>query len=114
MRARDFHVASVALELAGRNNCIVSPDVAMLLSVSTALHRLSEAACMRELTARDLARRKRLLKTAHDIGVGMWGAQTVFHQRDPRGWPLYVIFPGDIPDGGSVEDHYHNGVAIPR
>ena len=114
MRARDFQVAAVALELAGRNNAVVSPDVAMLLSVSTSLHRLREAACLRELTPRERVRIKRLEKTAHEIAVGLWGAQTVFHQPDPRGCPMYVIFPGDVPAGEPVEDHYHSGVAIPR
>lgn len=113
MRERDLDVARVALELGRRNPSIVSIDVAMLLSVATSLHRLSMIACERELTDKEWQRSKRLRRQAHDIAVGMWGAQTVFLQSDPRGCPLYVIFHGDIPEGGDVEDHYHKGVAIP-
>lgn len=35
-----------------------------------------------------------------------------YHQGDPRGCALYIIRPGDVADGQSVECCYNRGVAI--
>lgn len=37
---------------------------------------------------------------------------TVYHQGDCRGCALYVIRPGDVPEGSTVESCYSRGVAI--
>jgi len=37
---------------------------------------------------------------------------TIYHQSDPRGCTLYLIRPGDIPEGKDVDAYYTNGVAI--
>lgn len=33
-------------------------------------------------------------------------------QGDPRGAALYVLRPGDVPEGASVESCYTNGIAV--
>lgn len=33
-------------------------------------------------------------------------------QGDPRGCALYIIRPGDVPEGASVDSCYSNGVAV--
>ena len=37
---------------------------------------------------------------------------TYYVQGDPRGAALYIIRPGDVPDGADVESCYSRGVAI--
>lgn len=39
-------------------------------------------------------------------------ALTVYYQSDPRGCSLYLIRPGDIPVGYTVESCYTNGIAL--
>ena len=36
----------------------------------------------------------------------------MYHQGDPRGCALYVIRPGDVPDGQSVNGYYTRGIAV--
>lgn len=33
-------------------------------------------------------------------------------QGDPRGCALYVIRPGDVPEGQSVDSYYNRGIAV--
>ena len=35
-----------------------------------------------------------------------------YHQTDPRGAALYILRPGDIPEGKEVDRYYHNGLCI--
>lgn len=37
---------------------------------------------------------------------------TIYHQSDPRGCSLYLIRPGDVPVGYTVDSCYTNGIAI--
>lgn len=37
---------------------------------------------------------------------------TTYIQTDPRGAALYILRPGDIPEGGSVESCYTRGVCV--
>ncbi len=37
----------------------------------------------------------------------------VYHRSDPVGWPLYVVFPGDVPPGAGTEANYEQGIAVP-
>jgi hypothetical protein len=37
---------------------------------------------------------------------------TIYHQGDPRGCTLYVIRPGDVPEGAKVESCYNRGIAL--
>lgn len=33
-------------------------------------------------------------------------------QGDPRGAALYILRPGDVPEGGAVDSYYSRGVAV--
>ena len=35
-----------------------------------------------------------------------------YHQGDPRGAALYIIRPGDMPEGATVDSCYSNGIAV--
>jgi hypothetical protein len=37
---------------------------------------------------------------------------TVYIQGDPRGCPLYILRPGDIPEGGEVDSYYNRGICV--
>lgn len=37
---------------------------------------------------------------------------TAFHQSDPRGCALYVLRPGDVPEGERADGFYTRGIAI--
>lgn len=39
---------------------------------------------------------------------------TAYVQTDPRGASLYILRPGDVPAGESVESYYSRGVAVYR
>ena len=35
-----------------------------------------------------------------------------YHQTDPRGCALYLLRPGDVPDGADVSGCYERGIAV--
>lgn len=35
-----------------------------------------------------------------------------YHQTDPRGCALYILRPGDVPDGADPSSCYTNGIAV--
>ena len=37
---------------------------------------------------------------------------SAYVQGDPRGAPLYILRPGDVPKGGDVEGYYSYGMAV--
>jgi len=37
---------------------------------------------------------------------------SAYVQGDPRGAALYVLRPGDVPDGADVDAYYSNGIAV--
>ena len=49
-------------------------------------------------------KRAAAIATAHGL--------TIYHQTDPRGCSLYIIRPGDIPEGSDVTGSYSNGIAV--
>jgi hypothetical protein len=36
----------------------------------------------------------------------------LYRQGDPRGAALYVIRPGDVPEGAAVDSYYSRGIAV--
>ena len=50
------------------------------------------------------------LKCAREIASSH--GLTVYHQADPRGAALYVIRPGDVPEGADVDGYYSRGIAV--
>ena len=83
-----------------------------LYKIAQRLHALSEQARSgRATSAYDRAER-RLLEQArsavHELGFGI----EVYRQPDP-GWPIVVVFPGDVPKGSGPEAVFEQGVAVP-
>ena len=37
---------------------------------------------------------------------------TIYHQTDPRGAALYVMRPGDVPQGERAESYYTRGICV--
>jgi len=37
---------------------------------------------------------------------------TSYIQGDPRGCPLYILRPGDVPEGKEADSYYNRGVAV--
>lgn len=56
---------------------------------------------------RETGARKRLVKI-----MSRYPGLDSYIQGDPRGAPLYILRPGDIPEGESVDSHYSRGVAV--
>jgi hypothetical protein len=85
--------------------------VEQLAKIGKALHHRYEMACNGEIDAEDMNEdgddliAAKLQKKADKIGanVGLY----VYHQTDPRGWPLYVSF-NPIPG----TDYYRAAAAI--
>jgi len=57
--------------------------------------------------AQDLLEQAR--SAVEELGFGI----EVYRQPDPRGWPLVVVFPGDVPTGSGPEAVYEQGIAVP-
>lgn len=39
-------------------------------------------------------------------------AFTSYVQGDPRGAALYILRPGDVPEGGAVDSYYNRGIVV--
>lgn len=64
-------------------------------------------------TTRAEKRSDRLEAKARQIAADKLGA-TAYIQGDPRGWPLYLFFPGDLKPGESPDGYYNmRGTAVP-
>ena len=85
-----------------------------LQSISRSLSRIAERYCnenMSEATQAKVEKREaRLCERAKQLAAEL-GA-TFYYQSDPRGAAVYLVFPGDVPDGKEVDAYYSNGVAI--
>lgn len=71
-----------------------------------------EAGALKRLRAIINARnaRKYVVNTDH-YGIRRDEVQA-YHQTDPRGAALYILRPGDIPEGKCADSYYSNGVCI--
>ena len=86
--------------------------VAELQNISRSLHRLDEAYCNRELTTREERRKARLIELAQKLATSLMIGAVAYHQPDPRGCAIWIVFPADNRRGDSVDAIYPNGVAI--
>ena len=92
--------------------------VVTLQSISRSLSRLGEGSCNGDWEyseddkpkCRQEKREDRLCAKAKELAESL-GA-TFYYQTDPRGAAVYLIFPGDIREGVSVESSYSNGVCL--
>lgn len=44
--------------------------------------------------------------------MARYPALSFYIQGDPRGCALYILRPGDVPNGGKADAFYNNGVAV--
>lgn len=44
--------------------------------------------------------------------MAKYPALSAYIQTDPRGASLYILKPGDVPEGADVDAHYSRGVAV--
>ena len=59
--------------------------------------------------------RNNRLRVSNAIGDVLGPATTnvePYVQGDPRGCALYILRPGDVPDGKSAESYYNRGIAV--
>jgi len=59
-----------------------------------------------------LAARNERRAWANDCPSHAVGTVTIYIQGDPRGAALYIIRPGDVPEGGDVNAYYSRGVCV--
>lgn len=54
------------------------------------------------------------IMTARNARAAEYGYPALSHyvQTDPRGAALYILRPGDVPEGAEVESYYSRGIAI--
>lgn len=58
---------------------------------------------------REAGARKRLGRI-----MSRYPSLTAYVQTDPRGAALYILKPGDVPEGESVDAYYSRGLAVYR
>ena len=75
-----------------------------------------ERGALRRLDAIVTARNVRAggVQNAKYYGIDWVSASPLSHyvQGDPRGAMLYLLRPGDVPDGADVDSYYSRGIAI--
>lgn len=74
-----------------------------------------ETGAQKRLAAIVDARNKRCYRAGNyldpnDPRQGMW--LTTYIQTDPRGAALYILRPGDVPEGGDPSAYYNRGVCV--
>ncbi len=84
-----------------------------LYGIAQGLQKVSEHVRADQATPRDHRRERNYMEQARravqELGFGI----EVYRLPDPRGWPLYVVFPGDVPKGSGPEAVFEKGVAVP-
>ena len=84
-----------------------------LFGIAERLHPLSVKARSGRATSADDRAEKQLLEqgriAVQELGFGI----SVYTQPDPWGWPIVVVFPGDVPKGSGPESVFEQGVAVP-
>lgn len=111
---------------------ITFDDALALRRISMTLHRWSELECGDEygyierdessgkpywfnaMTGRRSAmpdREKGALRRLASI-MALYPELTYYVQGDPRGAALYILRPGDVPEGKDAECYYNRGIAV--
>lgn len=62
--------------------------------------------CLGRTSDREAGALRRVTEIAGRYGL------TAYHQGDPRGCALYLVRPGDVPDGADIGSYYSRGVAV--
>lgn len=62
---------------------------------------------------RETGARNRLMRIIADHGMRAGNKKLrAYVQGDPRGAALYIIRPGDVPEGGDVNAYYSRGICV--
>lgn len=64
---------------------------------------------------RETGARKRLADIIVGVNTqraGKVGKLRAYIQGDPRGAALYILRPGDVPEGGSDDSYYNRGICV--
>ena len=61
---------------------------------------------------RETGARKRLAAIMNSVNCTHQNPLSAYIQGDPRGAALYIICPGDVPDGEDVHAFYHRGICV--
>lgn len=59
-----------------------------------------------------LARLNAIIKAVNIQRAGKVGPLRAYIQGDPRGAALYIIRPGDVPDGADDNGYYNRGICV--
>ena len=52
-------------------------------------------------------------RNKRNVGVGTSHTAIGYYiQTDPRGAALYILRPGDVPEGGQVDSYYSRGICV--
>lgn len=69
----------------------------------------------RSIPDREAGAKKRLDAIISRVNVqraGKVGRLSAYIQTDPRGAALYIIRPGDVPEGEKVDSYYSRGICV--
>jgi hypothetical protein len=116
-KQRDAEIAEFSTALYRKTDLswTVWPAVRELPPLARSLRHIFERQCngfTDEAAEKRAARREELL-TAQARELAKQVGAELYVQGDPRGCPLYLIFPGDVPAGEDVGAYYNRGVAVP-
>jgi hypothetical protein len=126
-----------AMELTYRRNQLIGlgisiEDTDALRRISMTLHRWSERECgdgngcieRDDTTGRPMWRnsmtgraypipdREKGALTRLKAIMGKYPQLRAYAQGDPRGAALWILRPGDVPEGCADESYYNNGIAV--
>jgi len=84
-----------------------------LYRIAQQLDRLNEKKAGRKNTAAlDRAERELIEQAQREVNKLGKGIIAV-RNPDPRGWPMVIVFPDDVPKGSGPEGVFEHGVAVP-
>lgn len=84
-----------------------------LYRIAQRLHALGKQARSVRATSAFERVERRLLEKARiavqELGFGI----EVYRQPDPVGWPIVVVFPGDVSNTSDIHARFEQGIAVP-
>ena len=84
-----------------------------LYGIAQGLQIVSENVRAGRATPRDHRRERNYMEQARravqELGFGI----EVYRQPDPHGWPIVVVFPGDVLAGSVCQMYFEKGIAVP-
>jgi len=78
-------------------------------------HRAPFGTTRTPIADRETGARKRLsaiLAARNTRAIGAGAGLSAFVQSDPRGAALYILRPGDVPDGADESAYYSRGICV--